>query len=65
MTARTPNAPLREPTPEAAIRLLHQDVLAVHRAAIAKLRDEGRIGDRVAQRLEHELDLAAVRLAVA
>jgi CPA1 family monovalent cation:H+ antiporter len=48
----------------AAQRRLRHETLSAERRALIVLRDEGAIGDEVLHRLEHELDVEAIRIGL-
>jgi Na+/H+ antiporter len=48
----------------AAQRRLRHETLSAERRALIRLRDEGAIGDEVVHRLEHELDVEAIRIGL-
>jgi Na+/H+ antiporter len=48
----------------AAQRRLRHETLSAERRALIRLRDEGVIGDEVLHRLEHELDVEAIRIGL-
>jgi CPA1 family monovalent cation:H+ antiporter len=45
-----------------ALRRLRQETLTAERRAVIGLRDQGVISDDVLHRIEHELDIEALRL---
>jgi CPA1 family monovalent cation:H+ antiporter len=48
----------------AAQRRLRHETLSAERRALVRLRDDGVIGDEVLHRLEHELDVEAIRIGM-
>ncbi len=48
----------------AAQRRLRHETLSAERRVLIRLRDEGAIGDEVLHRLEHELDVEAIRIGL-
>lgn len=53
----------KQETGEALLRL-REETLAAERSALIRLRDDGTISDEVLHRLEHELDVEALRLGL-
>jgi CPA1 family monovalent cation:H+ antiporter len=53
----------KKETSEAFLRL-REETLTAERAALIQLRDDGTIGDEILHRLEHELDIEALRLGL-
>jgi CPA1 family monovalent cation:H+ antiporter len=47
-----------------AFRRLRHETLTAERMALIALRDDGAISDEVLHRLEHELDVEALRLGI-
>ena len=54
----------RDARERAARRRVRHDLLTAERRALIDLRDRGVISDEVLQRLEHELDVEAIRLGL-
>jgi CPA1 family monovalent cation:H+ antiporter len=62
VTRQNEGNPLDEdPTP--AQQRIHRAVIAVERAALIQLRDQGRIADDVLRTIERELDLEEQRIS--